>query len=199
MKKLYWISSILIIAGISAGIAFFVIRDHSAEIPEDLSLINENGETYDFSERGQTLTLVEFIYTHCPDICPTTTQKMNMLRSDLEKDHVFGNKVKFMTVTIDPYRDTPEVLSKYMDTFEINKDGNWVFLTGDRDSMKEDQQEIQELANAFQFQYRDPGDGFYVHSTYVYLLDKDNNYIKKFPMGESFDRKEVYRKILKEL
>ncbi|MGD6843222.1 SCO family protein [Bacillus infantis] len=199
MKRLYWIGSILIIGGIAAGIAFFVIRDHSAEIPEDLSLINENGETFDFSERGQTLTLVEFIYTHCPDICPTTTQKMNMLRSDLEKDHVFGNKVKFMTVTIDPYRDTPEVLSKYMDTFDIKKDGNWVFLTGDKDSMKEDQKEIQKLANAFQFQYRDPGDGFYVHSTYVYLLDKDNKYIKKFPMGESFDRKEVYEKILKEL
>lgn len=199
MKRLYWISSILIIAGIAAGIAFFVIRDHSAEIPDDISLITENGKDYDFSEGGETLTLVEFIYTHCPDICPTTTQKMNMLRSDLENNQVFGNKVKFMTITIDPYRDTPEVLSKYMDNFDIKKDGNWVFLTGDKDSMKEDQQEIQEVANAFQFQYRDPGDGFYVHSTYVYLLDKDNKYIKKFPMGESFDRKEVYEKILKEL
>ena len=39
--------------------------------------------------------------------------------------------MQFLTVTIDPYRDTPEELMTYMETFEIEDDGNWILLTGD--------------------------------------------------------------------
>jgi protein SCO1/2 len=124
---------------------------------------------------------------------------MNLLKGDLSKEGVFGEKVQFITVTIDPYRDTAEVLRKYRNTFEIENDGDWVFLTAEPDKLKKDQSEIQELANTFQFQYRDPGDGFYVHSTFVYLLDENNKFIKKFPMGEDFDKNDVFNKIMKQI
>jgi protein SCO1/2 len=199
MKKIYIISTLIVIIGIAAGISFFIIRDMTAKIPDNITLVTANDEVYDFAESEKKLKLVEFIYTHCPDICPTTTQRMNMLKSDLEKKGAYGDKVQFVTVTIDPYRDTTEVLRKYMNTFDIENDGNWILLTADPDNLKQDQYEIQELANTFQFQYRDPGDGFFVHSTFVYLLDENNKFIKKFPMGEDFDKKDVFNKIMKEI
>ncbi|MGA5688661.1 SCO family protein [Cytobacillus pseudoceanisediminis] len=199
MKKVYIISAIIVILGIAAGISFFIIRDMTAKIPDHITLLTDDEKLYDFAESDKKLKLVEFIYTHCPDICPTTTQRMNLLKGDLSKEGVFGEKVQFITVTIDPYRDNAEVLRKYRDTFEIENDGNWVFLTAEPDKLKKDQSEIQELADTFQFQYRDPGDGFYVHSTFVYLLDENNKFIKKFPMGEDFNKNDVFNKIMKQI
>ncbi|GLB60744.1 SCO family protein [Cytobacillus sp. NCCP-133] len=199
MKRIYIISTLIVIIGISAGISFFIIRDVTAKIPENITLVTSNEEVYDFASSEKKLKLVEFIYTHCPDICPTTTQRMNMLKSDLEQEGVYGEKIQFLTVTIDPYRDTTDVLRKYMNTFDIENDGNWILLTADPNNLKQDQYEIGELANTFQFQYRDPGDGFYVHSTFVYLLDENNKFIKKYPMGEDFNKNDVFKKIMKEI
>lgn len=199
MKKLYIISGIIIILGISAGISFFIIRDMTSKIPDEISLVTMHDEVYDFSKSEKKLKLVEFIYTHCPDICPVTTQRMNLLKNDLKKEDVFGKNVEFLTISIDPYRDTPEKLREYMDTFDIEDDGNWILLTGDQKNIKEDQGEIREIADTFQFQYRDPGDGFYVHSTFVYLIDENNKFIKKFPMGEEFNKNDVFKKIMSEI
>ncbi|WP_077213356.1 SCO family protein [Bacillus dakarensis] len=199
MKKIYIICGIIVMVGIAAGISFFVIRDMTSKIPDNIDLVTMNNEVYDFSKSDKKLKMIEFMYTHCPDICPTTTLKMNMLKKDLQKADVFGKEIQFITVTIDPYRDTPEKLQEYMKNFEVEDEGNWIFLTGDQNNIKEDIKEIEELAGTFQFQFRDPGDGFYVHSTFVYLIDENNQYIKKYPMGEGFDREEVYAKIMKEI
>lgn len=199
MKKIYIICALIVVIGIASGISFFLIRDASAQIPEDITLMTQENAPYRFGDEKETLKLVEFIYTHCPDVCPTTTQKMKLLKQDLEAEGVYGENVQFLTVTIDPYRDTPEVMQKYMEAFEIEDDGSWIMLTGDPDKVKEEQLVIKELADTFQFQYRDPGNGFFVHTTFTYLIDENNNYIKKFPMGEEFNKNEVYDKIMKEL
>ena len=199
IHKIYILCPLFIILGIGAGISFFVIRDMTSKVPDDISLVTMNNEEYDFSKSEKKLKLVEFMYGHCPDICPTTTIRMNMLKKDLEKAGVFGDKIQFITVTIDPYRDTPEKLQQYMETFEIEDDGNWILLTGDQKNIKEDVLEIKELGETFQFQYRDPGDGFYVHSTFVYLINEDNRFIKKFPMGEDFNKKDVFETIMNKI
>lgn len=199
MKKIYVICSIIVIVGITAGISFFLIRDANATIPDDIVLTTMDNKSFDFSKTEKKLKLVEFMYTHCPDICPTTTLKMNQLKKDLEEKGVFGDKIQFLTVSIDSYRDTPEVMKNHMSHFEIKDDGNWIFLTGDPSNIKEDQKDIERLANTFQFQYRDPGDGFYVHSTFLFLVDENNKFIKKFPMGDDFNRADVFNKIMKEI
>lgn len=199
MKKIYIICGLIVAFGIAAGISFFIIRDMTSTIPNDIDLVTANNEEYKFSESDKKLKVVEFMYTNCPDICPTTTLKMNMLKADLEKEGVFGDKVQFLTITIDPYRDTPEKLKEYMKNFDVEDDGNWLFLTGDQENIDEDIKEIEELAGTFQFQFRDPGDGFFVHSTFVFLLDENNRYIKRYPMGEEFDREEMFEKIMKKI
>lgn len=199
MKKIYIISSLIVLIGIASGISYFLIRDASAAIPAEITLVTMDENKYSFGEEDKTIKLVEFMYTHCPDICPTTTQEMNLLKKDLVKEGVYGEKVQFISITIDPYRDTPEVLRKYMDDFGIENDGNWIFLTGDPDNTLEEQKKIKEVADTFKFQYRDPGNGFYVHSTFTYLIDENNEFIKKFPMGEEFDKAEVFESIMEEL
>ncbi|MBT2677948.1 SCO family protein [Bacillus sp. ISL-35] len=199
MKKIYIISSLIILIGIASGISYFLVRDANAQIPEGITLLTMDEEKYTFGEDSDTIKLVEFIYTHCPDICPTTTQEMNLLRNDLIKEDVYGKKVQFLTITIDPYRDSPEVLRKYMKNYGLENDGNWIFLTGDPANTLEEQQKIKNVADTFKFQYRDPGNGFYVHSTFTYLVDENNKFIKKFPMGEDFKKDEVFEAIMDEL
>ncbi|KAB2330213.1 SCO family protein [Cytobacillus depressus] len=199
MKKIYLICGLVVLLGISAGISFFIIRDTTSKIPDHITLVTMHEEKYDFSKENKKLKLVEFMYTHCPDICPTTTQKMKFLKRDLQEAGVYGKNVEFLTISIDPYRDAPKTMRKYMETFEIEDDGNWLLLTGNQANIKQDQAEIKELANTFQFQYRDPGNGFYIHSTFVYLIDEKNKFIKKFPMGEDFNEKDVFKKIMAEI
>lgn len=198
MKKIYLICGVAIFLIIIAGISFFLIRDASSKVPTNIALINQNGETYSFGD-DKKLKLVEFIYTHCPDICPTTTQKMVQLQRDLEKSNVFGKEIEFVTITIDPYRDTPEVIQKYMKGFEIPDSDNWIFLTGDQENIKVDQKKIREIAESLQFQYKDPGNGQFVHTSFTYLIDENNKFISKFPMGKDFDKKEVYEEIMDEI
>lgn len=198
MKKIYLICSLAVFLLITAGICYFLIRDASAKVPANIALMNQNGETLNFGE-DKKLKLVEFIYTNCPDICPTTTQKMVQLKSDLEKSNVFGKEIQFVTITIDPYRDTPEVLQKYMNAFEITNSENWIFLTGDKENIKADQKKIREVAESLQFQYKDPGNGQFVHTSFTYLIDENNKYVSKFPMGEEFDKQEVYEEIMDEI
>ena len=196
MKKIYLICTLAVFIGIASGSSFFLIRDANATIPANITLINQHGERFKISNTDQKLKLVEFIYTHCSDICPTTTQKMNLLKKSLEKKGVFGQKIEFITITIDPYRDTPSVLQGYMHGFGIKDKQNWMFLTGDKQNMKRDQRSIKKIADSLQFQFKDPGNGQYVHTTFTYLVDKNNKFIAKFPMGKDFDKKEVYNKII---
>lgn len=199
MKKVIIISAILVILGISGGISFFLIRDANAQIPEDTTLLNQNGEEYRFGDDHTKVKLIEFIYTFCPDICPTTTQKMNLLKQDLQNEGVYGDQVEFITITIDPYRDTTDVLTKYMEKFEIENDGNWIFLTGEPNNIKIAHKNIRSVADSLKFQYRDPGDGYFVHTSLTFLVDENNKFIKKFPMGEDFNKQEVFEEIMDNL
>ncbi|GHH98371.1 SCO family protein [Neobacillus kokaensis] len=199
MKKIYLICGLAIFLGIASGISFFLIRDANAAIPSNVTLINQNRESYTFGKDKTKLKLIEFIYTHCPDVCPTTTQKMVSLKKDLEQKGVFGRKIEFITITIDPYRDTPEVLSRYMKGFGIENGNQWVFLTGEKENIRAEQKKIKQITDALQFQYKDPGNGQFVHTTFTYLVDENNKFVAKFPMGKDFNQQEVYDQIMNKI
>lgn len=199
MKKLYVIVPTIIVVLITIGISFFLIRDATATIPDELTFVTSEGEKYNFGEADKKLKLIEFMYGNCPDICPTTTQKMTLLKKDLQKAGVFGDKVQFVTITIDPYNDTPEQISKYRDNFDIKNDGNWFFLTGDKNNIEKSRENLETITDTFNFQYRDPGNGYYIHSSLIFLVDENNQFIKKFPMGEEFNKDDVYDTIMNEI
>ena len=75
------------------------------------------------SFRGK-LVLVFFGFTHCPDVCPTTLLKAAQVKKQLGPD---GEKLQVLFVTVDPERDTPEALAKYVPAF----DPSFIALRGD--------------------------------------------------------------------
>ncbi|RYG73103.1 SCO family protein [Lentibacillus lipolyticus] len=191
MKKIYIIFSALLVLGISAGIYYLqVIRPGSAELPSDVVMETVFGENYSFADMPDKPHLIEFMYTNCPDVCPTTTLKMSQLRHELKKEGVFGDEVEFITITIAPEDDTLQTLQEYAGRFEVTPENDgWKFLRGSEADTKK-------VADALGFLYRDPGTGDIIHSTYTYFLDEDNNLIEQFPMGEGFDKERVYNRIM---
>lgn len=193
MKKFYAIFIILFVLGVSAGIYYLkVVRPGTANIPGHIVMetaFNENYQ-FDFEDQPKKARLIEFMYTRCPDVCPITSLEMSKLRQQLIKDGVFGDEVEFITVTIDPKRDTPDVLQDYASRFEVTTpDDGWVFLSGTEEA-------TEELADSLRFKYRDPGTGDIIHSTFTYFLDKNNNLVEQFAMGEGFNTDKVYKRIM---
>ena len=77
-------------------------------------LTDENNKKVSINSYDGYLRLVFFGYSHCPDICPLTLFYVGSALKSLEKD---VNKIKVLFISVDPKRDTPEVLLKYTDAF----------------------------------------------------------------------------------
>ncbi len=80
------------------------------------------------------ITLFAMVYTHCPDICPMTTHNMQLIEERLP-DNLKG-KVKFVIISFDPERDTPNVLKKFAEIRDITFE-NWTLLSGNNQNTKE--------------------------------------------------------------
>ncbi len=191
MKKIYILFISLLVIGVSAGVFYLtVVRQSGVEVP-DVMMETAYGEEYSFyNDSKDKVKLIEFIYTNCPDVCPTTTFRMTQLRDQFEKSGVFGKDIEFITITIDPKRDSQAVLKQYADTFKIKSGSGWRLLRGSEEDTKA-------VADSFGFMYRDPGNGFLIHSSYTYLLDDKNRLIEQFGMGEGFDKERVYKRIMR--
>ena len=78
--------------------------------------------------RGKTW-VADFVFTHCPGVCPRMTMRMSGLQKALER-----RNVHFVSFSVDPERDTPEVLKKYAETYGAIP-ARWHFLTGEKAAM----------------------------------------------------------------
>ena len=83
--------------------------------------------------RGKVVA-VTFIYNECPDICPLLTQKMVQVQDELAAD--FGAKVAFVSISLDPAHDTPDVFKDYAQFWGARLDG-WSFLTGSVEAVRD--------------------------------------------------------------
>ncbi|MDH3475791.1 MAG: SCO family protein, partial [Rhodospirillales bacterium] len=72
-------------------------------------------------------------YTDCKDTCPLMTQKLTLVRDQLEGQ--LGNPIQFVSISIDPARDTPAALKKFARRHHADHDG-WIFLTGEIENVE---------------------------------------------------------------
>jgi protein SCO1 len=90
------------------------------------SLTTQEGARLALQDLRGKVVAVTFIYASCADTCPLLTAKLAGLQARLGTD--FGAKVFFVAITVDPERDTPEVLKRYAQAHRVNLTG-WAFLT----------------------------------------------------------------------
>ncbi len=86
-----------------------------AEYAKTLSLPDASGQPRTLGDFKGKVTVVFFGYTQCPDVCPTTMAELALVKKSLGAD---ADKLQAVFVTIDPERDTPEILKSYMASFD---------------------------------------------------------------------------------
>ena len=96
----------------------------------DFSLTDQLGQPVSLSDmRGYAVALT-FLYTHCPDVCPIVTSQLRDVQIALGDD---AASVRFLAVSVDPERDTPDAAREYLERWGLS-DG-WHFAVGDRDAL----------------------------------------------------------------
>jgi protein SCO1/2 len=98
----------------AAPVQFKAIDITGAEYARELNLTDAEGRRRTLADFKGKVTVVFFGYTQCPDVCPTTLLELAQVRQALGAD---GARVQGIFVTIDPERDTPEVLKAYVANF----------------------------------------------------------------------------------
>ncbi len=140
-------------------------------------VVNGNGEIVTEKDMAGKPTLYLFGFTFCPDVCPTTLSEMQGWISTLGPD---ADKLNYAFVSVDPERDTPEVMRDYVAAF----DDRITPLTGSRE-------QIDAMLNAYRvYSKKVPlDDGGYTmdHSAAVFLMDADNRFVGTIAYGEAED------------
>ena len=159
--------SIMFLAGCSDPTQKWSLYDVSGHLPDlRFSLSGEGNKTITEQDLKNKTVLMFFGYASCPDICPTT---MAQLTEVLEKLGDDAKDVRIIFVSVDPHRDTPDVLQAYVNAFNKNAIG----LTGN-------EKQIAALARryrvAYQIEKPKPGDDAKIydvtHSRGVFIFDK---------------------------
>ncbi len=158
------------------------------------TLTDQNGnKVSDTDFRGKKL-LVFFGFTNCPDVCPTALSVLSTALEDIDKD-----KVQVLFITVDPERDTPEVIREYLRNF----DSSIIGLTGTEEELKA----VQKLYHAYaaKVETKQPdhaghddhaahgahggGHSFTMaHSDLVYLMDENGEFVTHFSREDNADK-----------
>ena len=149
-------------AGAEAGAGTAVALERY-EIGGEFELTNQRGERMRLSALSGSAVMMFFGYTFCPDICPATLARMREVKAALTEEE--AARFTGLLISVDPARDTPERLGRYVEFF----DPGFVGLTGSDD-------ELKDIARRYGAQYMipegQPEDTYLVNHTSVgYLID----------------------------
>ena len=128
---------------------------------------------------------MSFIFTVCSDTCPILTPMMSLVQDQLGQQ--FGTKVAFVSITIDPERDTPEMLRLYAQMYGANPVG-WRFLTGSPNV-------IRDLTRSYGVFVSKTANGDIDHSFLTSIVDK-KGILRVQYLGVRFDPEEFRRDLL---
>lgn len=95
----------------------------------EVSLTDSAGRPFRLSSLRGKAVVVSFIYTTCNGTCPATTYNLYRVRQALKQAGLWKSKVEFVSITLDPVRDTPDVLASYAKLYNADT-AAWHFVTG---------------------------------------------------------------------
>jgi len=129
----------------------------------ELQLVDAAGKPRSLADFRGKVVIVSFGFTHCPDVCPTTLADLAAARKQLGAD---GQQVQVLFVTVDPKRDTGELLAQYVPAF----DPSFIGLRGDEAATEKVKKDFHVFA---QERPGKPGEAYGVdHSAQVYVVDR---------------------------
>jgi protein SCO1/2 len=161
---------------------------------KNYTLINQDSVEVIFPENiiGH-ITVMGFIYTHCPDICPMTTHNMYLVQKQLNEEGI--DNVKFVALSFDPDRDTPEVLTKFAEIRDLDFN-SWTFLTGQKNTVDEMMKRFDVKAIKTDERIDEEGNLEYsmMHTDRISLID-ENGILRKNYKGSTLNLKELINDI----
>jgi protein SCO1/2 len=167
--------------------------DHISENPPlpkiapapEFTLTSQDGTPVSLADFRGKAVAVTFIYTLCTDTCPILTPMMSFVQDRLGPD--FGTKVAFVSITLDPARDTPAVLKEYARAFGADL-GGWAFLTGAPEA-------IREVTRRYGVFAAPAANGDVDHSFLTSIVDR-RGVLRVQYLGARFDPEEFRRDLL---
>ncbi|WP_340371557.1 SCO family protein [Peribacillus sp. FSL E2-0218] len=175
MRKLH-----VLMAAMGASILLLLTACGSSGVPEaknwdleDFSYIDQDGKPFSKSDLKGKVWVADFIFTSCETVCLPMTSNMSKLQQQL-KDEGIGD-VEFVSFSVDPEIDKPDVLKKFGDQFNVDYK-NWHFLTG------YGQGEIEQFAlDNFKTIVKKPEkEDQVIHGTSFFLMDQDGKIIRDY-------------------
>jgi protein SCO1/2 len=149
------------------------------------ALMSQDGKPVTLIGLRGKVVAVSFFYTACPDICPLLTQKLVEVQDALGDD--FGKKIAFVSITVDPEHDTPEVLKDYAAAWEA-KTAGWSFLSGPPEA-------VRDVARRYGVYVAKTADGAIDHTLLTSIIDP-RGVLRVQYLGMRFDPAEFRRDLL---
>ena len=132
------------------------------------SLLDHQGKVFDRETLTGQWSFLFFGYTHCPDVCPTTMSVLNSVAQRLQDT---SENVRFVMVTVDPERDTPEKLGQFVTYFN----GDFLGVTGSQSALEQLTKQLGVLH--MKVNDTDSASAYLVdHTASVFLIDPDGNF-----------------------
>jgi protein SCO1/2 len=155
-----------------------MVLPQSRALPQ-FSLLDQNGAKFDNESLRDQWSLLFFGFTHCPDICPTTLQQLAIARNRVldEGESTFPN---IILISVDPERDTPEVLAEYIGHF-----GNG--MTGVTGSLTELRTLTSALGIFFEKSVGENGNYSVDHSAVVIVINENAEFHALFSAPHTID------------
>ncbi len=143
-------------------------------------LVDQNGKAKVFPDLAkEKTTIVGYIFTNCPDICPLTTNNMRLIQEQLKKENIVD--VNFVSITFDPEHDEPAVLRNFAEIRNLDL-SNWTFLTGKRSTIDSIIQRAGVMAVVGDSTIFKDGRRiyYYIHTDRIQLIDSEGRIRKNY-------------------
>lgn len=134
----------------------------AGEPAPDFTLTDRTGRRVTRADLAGKVWIADFIFTRCATACPTLTREMSRMRDELSRRG--AGEVVFVSFTVDPAFDTPEVLAEYAAPLHADPSA-WLFLTGKPEDM------LHLVKDGFHLMMNEPGEGPPMHSNRIVLVD----------------------------